>query len=92
MRSSWRAHTVKVQSIVQITHRCQGDERMETQHGMRSGNQKGTGKSIIPMPRDATSVATMMGLLPPLNSFKTQSRSVCCLSPWIATKVSKGCQ
>jgi hypothetical protein len=42
--------------------------------------------SIIPMPREATSVATMMGLLPALNSFKTQSRSFCCLSPWIAIR------
>lgn len=41
-------------------------------------------QSSIPIPRDATSVATMMGLLPVLNSFKTQSRSFCCLSPWIA--------
>ena len=39
---------------------------------------------IIPMPRDATSVATMIGLFPVLNSFRTQSRSACCLSPWIA--------
>lgn len=41
-------------------------------------------QSIIPIPREATSVATMMGLFPVLNSFKTQSRSFCCLSPWIA--------
>ena len=41
-------------------------------------------QSIIPIPRDATSVATMMGLFPVLNSFKTQSRSFCCLSPWMA--------
>lgn len=41
-------------------------------------------QSIIPIPREATSVATMMGLLPVLNSFRTQSRSFCCLSPWIA--------
>jgi hypothetical protein len=38
----------------------------------------------IPMPRDATSVATMIGLLPVLNWSRTQSRSFCCLSPWIA--------
>src|ERR1700728_2519674 len=44
----------------------------------------GEGVLIIPIPREATSVATMMGLLPVLNSFKTQSRSFCCLSPWIA--------
>jgi hypothetical protein len=44
----------------------------------------GVGFAIIPIPREATSVATMMGLLPVLNSFKTQSRSFCCLSPWIA--------
>ena len=44
----------------------------------------GRGISIIPIPRDATSVATMMGLLPVLNSFRTQSRSFCCLSPWMA--------
>ena len=41
-------------------------------------------QSIIPIPREATSVATMMGLLPVLNSLSTQSRSFCCLSPWIA--------
>ena len=41
-------------------------------------------RSTIPIPREATSVATMMGLFPVLNSFKTQSRSFCCLSPWIA--------
>ena len=35
----------------------------------------------IPIPRDATSVATMMGLFPVLNWSKTQSRSFCCLSP-----------
>lgn len=44
----------------------------------------GRGISIIPIPREATSVATMMGLFPVLNSFKTQSRSFCCLSPWMA--------
>ena len=38
-------------------------------------------QSIIPIPREATSVATMMGLLPVLNSLRTQSRSFCCLSP-----------
>jgi hypothetical protein len=42
------------------------------------------GFAIIPIPREATSVATMMGLLPVLKSFKTQSRSFCCLSPWMA--------
>ena len=51
------------------------------------GNGKGSARSqsIIPIPREATSVATMMGLLPVLNSFRTQSRSFCCLSPWIAS-------
>ena len=38
-------------------------------------------RSTIPIPRDATSVATMIGLFPVLNSFRTQSRSFCCLSP-----------
>ena len=38
-------------------------------------------RSIIPIPREATSVATMMGLFPVLNSLSTQSRSFCCLSP-----------
>lgn len=51
------------------------------------GNGTGLGGFvIIPIPREATSVATMMGLFPVLNSFKTQSRSFCCLSPWIAVK------
>ena len=45
-------------------------------------------RSIIPIPREATSVATMMGLFPVLNSFRTQSRSFCCLSPCIARPVS----
>ena len=45
---------------------------------------EGRGVLIIPIPREATSVATMMGLLPVLNSFRTQSRSFCCLSPWMA--------
>ena len=50
-----------------------------------SGRGRGCwGSAIIPIPREATSVATMMGLLPVLNSFRTQSRSFCCLSPWIA--------
>jgi hypothetical protein len=40
--------------------------------------------SIIPIPREATSVAIMMGLFPPLNSARTQSRSFWALSPWIA--------
>ena len=44
--------------------------------------------SIIPIPRDATSVATMIGLFPVLNSFKTQSRSFCCLSPCMAEDLS----
>ena len=42
------------------------------------------GVVIIPIPREATSVATMIGLFPVLNSFNTQSRSFCCLSPWMA--------
>ena len=45
---------------------------------------------IIPIPREATSVATMIGLLPVLNSLRTQSRSFCCLSPWIAKKSLAG--
>lgn len=54
---------------------------------LRKENREGRGEScdsIIPIPREATSVATMIGLLPVLNSFKTQSLSCCCLSPWIA--------
>lgn len=43
----------------------------------------------IPIPREATSVATMIGLFPVLNSFRTQSRSFCCLSPWIAERFSQ---
>ena len=52
----------------------------------REGKGRGSAgrRSIIPIPREATSVATMMGLFPVLNSFRTQSRSFCCLSPWIA--------
>ena len=54
----------------------------------REGTRKRKGimnmRSSIPIPREATSVATMMGLLPVLNSFSTQSRSFCCLSPWMA--------
>ena len=42
--------------------------------------------AIIPIPREATSVATMMGLFPVLNSLRTQSRSFCCLSPWMAVQ------
>ena len=53
--------------------------------GPRRGDiGEGKGSLFIPIPREATSVATMMGLLPCLNSFKTQSRSFCCLSPWMA--------
>ncbi len=36
-----------------------------------------------PSPRAATSVAIMIGCFPDLNSASTQSRSFCCLSPWI---------
>lgn len=60
-------------------------------HGMTTGRGQDKGRanlrSIIPIPRDATSVATIIGLFPVLNSFKTQSRSFCCLSPWMATKI-----
>lgn len=58
-----------------------------TDHVVRhinGGGGWGGGRVIIPIPREATSVATMMGLLPVLNSFRTQSRSFCCLSPWMA--------
>jgi hypothetical protein len=52
-----------------------------SEHGKgRSGGVRGD-FDIIPIPREATSVATMIGLLPFLNSAKTQSRSFCCLSP-----------
>mmetsp|Transcript_63417 Transcript_63417/g.138100 ORF Transcript_63417/g.138100 Transcript_63417/m.138100 type:complete len:208 (+) Transcript_63417:348-971(+) len=39
--------------------------------------------SFTSRPRDATSVATRMGDFPSLNSFNTQSRSSCFLSPWM---------
>mmetsp|Transcript_8811 Transcript_8811/g.23905 ORF Transcript_8811/g.23905 Transcript_8811/m.23905 type:complete len:205 (-) Transcript_8811:771-1385(-) len=39
--------------------------------------------SFTSKPRDATSVATRIGDLPSLNSFNTQSRSSCFLSPWM---------
>lgn len=45
---------------------------------------RGWGEVNIPIPRDATSVATMTGDLPDLNWSRTQSRSFCCLSPWMA--------
>ena len=38
---------------------------------------------MINLPRAATSVATRMVVEPLLNSLRTQSRSFCCLSPWI---------
>lgn len=38
----------------------------------------------IPIPLAATSVATMIGAFPDLNSLKTQSLSCWSLSPWIA--------
>mmetsp|Transcript_27209 Transcript_27209/g.64634 ORF Transcript_27209/g.64634 Transcript_27209/m.64634 type:complete len:254 (+) Transcript_27209:283-1044(+) len=37
----------------------------------------------VPRPREATSVATRMGVSPLRNCWRTQSRSCCCLSPWI---------
>ena len=48
------------------------------------GGRGGTEEGYIPIPRDATSVATIIGDFPVLNSFRTQSRSFCCLSPWMA--------
>mmetsp|Transcript_80650 Transcript_80650/g.246531 ORF Transcript_80650/g.246531 Transcript_80650/m.246531 type:complete len:208 (-) Transcript_80650:688-1311(-) len=39
--------------------------------------------SLTSSPREATSVATRIGLFPSLNSFSTQSRSSCFLSPWM---------
>ena len=62
---------------------------VNTGKGTREQQVKGKGGEgvrnfIIPIPREATSVATMTGLLPVLNSFKTQSLSCCCLSPWMA--------
>ena len=55
-------------------------EDMEEQ-GIGSRQRDGKFSAIIPIPREATSVATMMGLFPVLNSFRTQSLSFCCLSP-----------
>jgi len=50
----------------------------------KTGRGRGRGGEYIPIPREATSVATIIGLLPVLNWSRTQSRSFCCLSPWIA--------
>jgi hypothetical protein len=61
-----------------------GSSRITILGGGGLGGRGGRGFAIIPIPREATSVATMMGLLPVLNSFRTQSRSFCCLSPWMA--------
>lgn len=53
-------------------HDCRSDlEIQAVLQGERGGN--------IPRPREATSVASMMGLRPDLNSARTQSRSACCL-------------
>jgi hypothetical protein len=46
---------------------------------------QGTGQLCAPRPRAATSVASMMGWRPLLNSAITQSRSGCVLSPCIAS-------
>ena len=65
------------------SHRTSTEELGKTK--ARAGADR---RSIIPIPREATSVATMMGLFPVLNSLSTQSRSFCCLSPWIASPTS----
>lgn len=71
MNASEGARENREQSITQIT-----------QQSIRQGGKGSAGAiATIPIPREATSVATMMGLLPVLNSFRTQSRSFCCLSP-----------
>ena len=45
--------------------------------------------SYIPRPRDATSVATRTGVRPSRNCRRTESRSPCDLSPWIALEMTK---
>ena len=76
-RSEWLC----VQDGAWSTAYCKTDHAGRTLGGMGGGRGGGGGFAIIPMPRDATSVATMIGLLPILNSLRTQSRSFCCLSP-----------
>ena len=83
-KSPGRSH---VESGIERTRRIK--QSTFTDHAVRHIGGGGSGVCvrgfvIIPIPREATSVATMMGLLPVLNSFRTQSRSFCCLSPWIA--------
>jgi hypothetical protein len=61
-------------------------------HDKGKGRGKGKlGKRHSPRPREATSVANMMGDRPDLNSAKTQSRSCCCLSPWMANAGHPSC-
>ena len=81
---SWKKNqdeksTASQAALHKIQQRGRGDDRGKT-----------STQASIPIPREATSVATMMGLFPVLNSFKTQSRSFCCLSPWIAVDISLG--
>ena len=78
-RRAWTELCCQKRTITADRALLQGHTTSMEMGGVCVGSQ-----SIIPIPREATSVATMMGLLPVLNSFKTQSRSFCCLSPWIA--------
>lgn len=86
-REAWTSHVhtqdFREQSTVPLSHDVNTDTDLD-----RGKGEEGEGRwhFIIPIPREATSVATMTGLFPVLNSFKTQSRSFCCLSPWIAVE------
>jgi hypothetical protein len=75
-------------STVPLSHNLNTGEGAFKEEGEGGRGEEGVNRNfIIPIPREATSVATMIGLLPALNSFKTQSLSCCCLSPWIAKTV-----
>ena len=80
--------TNSLDQVMYPSERTVAESRASLQSHTTSIEERGGGcarsQSTIPIPREATSVATMIGLLPVLNSFKTQSRSFCCLSPWIA--------
>lgn len=80
MNMSAREH--EEQNIIQITHICtNGATKRDEVEVKRKGRVDSGVFASIPIPREATSVATMMGLFPVLNSLRTQSRSFCCLSP-----------
>lgn len=90
--SLWASHVLYTNVAKRLEHRASHPASITGDNGKKKGLIKGKGEGgrgldrnfIIPIPREATSVATMTGLLPALNSFKTQSLSCCCLSPWIA--------